>query len=126
VTRRTVVLIGLILCSFMAALEATVVSTAMPTVLGDLGGVEHHSWVFSAYLLASTVTVPVYGKPSDLYGRKPLLMFGVAPVAHREFKLDFAPAGQGLPGRDRSQRSSATTMEFVGWRWKNRDEWTTS
>jgi EmrB/QacA subfamily drug resistance transporter len=77
VSRRTVVLIGLILCAFMAAFEATVVSTVMPTVLGDLGGVEHYSWVFTAYLLASTVTVPVYGKLADLYGRKPVLLFGV-------------------------------------------------
>jgi MFS family permease len=47
-------------------------------VIGDLGGIEHYSWVFTAYLLASTVTVPLYGKLADLYGRKPLLLFGIA------------------------------------------------
>jgi EmrB/QacA subfamily drug resistance transporter len=62
----------------MAALEMTVVSTAMPTVIGDLGGIQHYSWVFTAYLLASTVTVPFYGKLADLYGRKPIMLLGIA------------------------------------------------
>src|SRR5438874_10256874 len=60
----------------MAAMEMTVVSTAMPTVVGDLGGIHFYSWVFTAYLLTSTVTVPLYGKLADLYGRKPVLLFG--------------------------------------------------
>ncbi len=77
-SRRAVVVTGLLCSVFLAALEATVVATAMPTVIAELGGVEHYSWVFSAYLLASTVTVPVYGKLADLYGRKPLLLFGIA------------------------------------------------
>jgi EmrB/QacA subfamily drug resistance transporter len=54
---------------FLAALEATAVGTAMPTVVGELGGVSRYSWVFSAYLLTSTTTVPLYGKLADLYGR---------------------------------------------------------
>ena len=62
----------------MAALEMTVVSTAMPTVIGDLGGIQHYSWVFTAYLLSSTVTVPLYGKLADLYGRKPIMLLGIA------------------------------------------------
>jgi len=62
----------------MAALEMTVVSTAMPTVVGDLGGIQHYSWVFTAYLLSSTVTVPLYGKLADLYGRKPIMLLGIA------------------------------------------------
>src|SRR5207248_2533278 len=61
----------------MAAMEMTVVSTAMPTVVGDLGGIHFYSWVFTAYLLTSTVTVPLYGKLADLYGRKPVLLFGI-------------------------------------------------
>src|SRR5262249_17507509 len=76
-SRRVLVIIGLLLTVSMAALEATVVSTALPTVIADLGGVEHYSWVFSAYLLASTVTMPIYGKLADLYGRKPLVLFGI-------------------------------------------------
>src|SRR3970040_125004 len=62
----------------IAALDATVVSTALPTVVGNLGGLSLFSWVFSVYLLASTVTVPLYGKLADIYGRKPVLLFGIA------------------------------------------------
>jgi EmrB/QacA subfamily drug resistance transporter len=68
--RRWVVTTGLLLGSFLAALEATVVSTAMPTVVASLGGLQHYSWVFSAYLLTSTATVPLWGRLSDLYGRR--------------------------------------------------------
>jgi len=50
----------------------------MPTVVGDLGGIHYYSWVFTAYLLTSTVTVPIYGKLADLYGRKPVLLAGIA------------------------------------------------
>ncbi len=71
---------------FIAAMEMTVVSTAMPTVVAELGGALHYSWVFSAYMLATTVTVPIYGKLADLYGRKPVMLvamviFLVASVA---------------------------------------------
>ena len=54
----------------LAALEATVVSTAMPTVITTLGGLAHYSWVFSAYLLTSTASVPIWGRLSDQYGRR--------------------------------------------------------
>jgi EmrB/QacA subfamily drug resistance transporter len=63
---------------FLAALEATAVGTAMPTVVADLGGVSRYSWVFSAYLLASTTTVPMYGKLADLFGR--LRIFTIAAL----------------------------------------------
>ncbi len=59
-------------------MEATVVATAMPTVIAELGGLELYGWVGSAYLLSSTVTVPLYGKLADLYGRKPVLLFSIA------------------------------------------------
>jgi EmrB/QacA subfamily drug resistance transporter len=62
----------------MAALEATVVSTAMPSVIGDLGGIGLYAWVTTAYLLTASVTVPIYGKLADMYGRKPVLLFGIA------------------------------------------------
>jgi EmrB/QacA subfamily drug resistance transporter len=61
---------------FLAALEATAVGTALPTLVADLGGVSRYSWVFSAYLLAATTTVPMYGKLADLYGRR--LIFTIA------------------------------------------------
>lgn len=62
--------LGVLLGIFMASMEATVVATAMPTIVGQLGGLEAYSWVFSGYMLTSTTTVPLYGKFSDLYGRR--------------------------------------------------------
>jgi len=76
--RRRFTVTALLFAMAMAAMEATVVGTAMPTVIADLGGLALYGWVGSAYLLASTVSVPVYGKLADLYGRKPLMFLGIA------------------------------------------------
>ena len=78
-SRKRVILvtIGIMLSLFLAAMEATVVATAMPTIVGQLGGLEQYAWVFSAYMLASTTTVPLYGKLSDLYGRRRLYVFAM-------------------------------------------------
>ena len=76
-THRPLVLAALVIAMFMAAIEATIVATALPTIAGKLGGLELYSWVFSAFLLMQAVTIPIYGKLSDLYGRKPILMFGI-------------------------------------------------
>jgi EmrB/QacA subfamily drug resistance transporter len=76
--QRLVVMIGVMTGMFVAALEATVVGTAMPTVIASLGGLNHYSWVFTAYIITSTVTVPVWGKLSDLYGRRLLYQCGIA------------------------------------------------
>src|SRR4051794_16269998 len=76
-TNRPMIVTGLILALAMGALEATVVATAMPTVIGDLGGIRYYAWIASAYLLASSVTVPIYGKLADIYGRKPIMLFGI-------------------------------------------------
>jgi EmrB/QacA subfamily drug resistance transporter len=76
-TRRILTVIALLLVTFMAAMEITVVSTAMPTVIADLGGIEHYAWVFTAYIVASTVTVPMLGKLADLYGRRPVMLLGI-------------------------------------------------
>jgi EmrB/QacA subfamily drug resistance transporter len=76
--RRTfVVFFGLMLGMLLAALDQTIVSTALPQITRDLGGFEHYSWVFSAYMLGATVTVPLYGKLSDIYGRRPLFLFAI-------------------------------------------------
>src|SRR4028119_2208742 len=75
--RRWAVTAGIMTGMFLAALEATVVGTAMPTVIASLGGLNRYSWVFSAYLITSTVTVPVWGKLSDLYGRRLLYQIGI-------------------------------------------------
>jgi EmrB/QacA subfamily drug resistance transporter len=73
-----VVFSGLLLGMFLAALDQTIVATALPTIVGELGGLDHLSWVITAYLLTSTASTPLYGKISDLYGRK--LMFQTAIV----------------------------------------------
>jgi EmrB/QacA subfamily drug resistance transporter len=76
--RRIRVIFGaLVLVLLLAALDQTIVSTALPTIVGDLGGIEHLSWVVTAYLLTSTVSGPIYGKLGDLYGRKPVLQVAI-------------------------------------------------
>ncbi|MBS2017912.1 MAG: MFS transporter [Deltaproteobacteria bacterium] len=77
-THRPLTVAALLLALFMAAMEMTVVSTAMPTVVAELGGALHYAWVFTAYMLTSTVTVPIYGKLADLYGRKPVMLIAMA------------------------------------------------
>ena len=74
---RTPVLIALVLTMALVAMDTTIVATAIPQVVGDLGGIDEVGWVFSVYLLAQTVTIPIYGKLADLYGRKPILVIGV-------------------------------------------------
>jgi EmrB/QacA subfamily drug resistance transporter len=69
---------GLMVTLLLAALDQTIVSTSLPTIVSDLGGITQYSWVFTAYLLASTVTVPLYGKLGDLYGRRPLFLVAIS------------------------------------------------
>ncbi len=69
--------IGLMAALAVAALDSTVVGTAMPTIIGQLGGLSEYAWVFSAYLLASTTTVPLYARLADIHGRKPVFLFGL-------------------------------------------------
>lgn len=76
--RVVIITIGVMLSLFMASMEATVVSTAMPTIVRQLGGLEIYSWVFSAFMLASTASVPLYGKLSDLYGRRSIYAIAMA------------------------------------------------
>src|SRR5437763_726447 len=68
---------GLMVALFLAALDQTIVATALPSIVGDLGGLAQYSWVFTAYMLASTVTVPLYGKLGDVCGRKGLMLFAI-------------------------------------------------
>lgn len=76
-TKRTLVLIAVMLAMFVGAVEATIVSTAMPAIAAELGGFSRYSWIFSSYLLMSTVTVLIYGKLADVFGRKPVFFFGL-------------------------------------------------
>jgi len=106
--RRVLIVIGaLMLGMFLAALDQTVVSTALPTIVGDLNGASHLSWVVTAYLLASTVSTPLWGKLGDLYGRKvffqaAIVLFlvgsALAGLSHSMIELILFRAVQGLGG----------------------------
>src|SRR5207344_217483 len=76
--RRILVILGaLMLGMLLAALDQTIVATALPTITGDLHGLNHIGWVVTAYLLAVAVVMPVYGKAGDLFGRKPVFQFAI-------------------------------------------------
>ncbi|MBI5943891.1 MAG: MFS transporter [Chloroflexi bacterium] len=103
--RIILVTIGIMLSLFLASMESTVVATAMPTIVGQLGGLEHYSWVFSAYMLTSTTAVPLYGKLSDMYGRRRIYVIAMAVfltgsvmsgLSTSMTQLIFARALQGL------------------------------
>ncbi|MEU7840276.1 MDR family MFS transporter [Micromonospora sp. NPDC049114] len=70
-------MLGLMTGMLLAALDQTIVGTALPTIVGELGGINHYSWVVTAYLLASTASTPLYGKMADLYGRRPVFLFSI-------------------------------------------------
>jgi EmrB/QacA subfamily drug resistance transporter len=120
---------GIMVTLLLAALDQTIVSTALPRIVSDLGGLSSYSWVFTAYMLATTVTVPLYGKLGDKYGRRPLFLFSIAVflvgsalcglaqnmtelVAFRAlqglgagglFPLSLATVGEIVPPRDRGR-----------------------
>lgn len=75
--KRGWILAALMLTMMLAAMDTTIVSTAIPQIVSDLGGFTKFSWVFSIYLLAQTITIPLYGKLADLFGRKHILIFGI-------------------------------------------------
>jgi EmrB/QacA subfamily drug resistance transporter len=101
------VMSALMTCLLLSALDQTIVSTALPTIVGDLGGLDHISWVVTSYLLSSTVSVPLFGKISDLYGRKPMLQITIvvflvgsvcAGLAQNMLQLILARGLQGVGG----------------------------
>ena len=75
--KRGWVLAALMITMTLAAMDITIISTVVPQIVSDLGGFSKFSWVFSIYLLAQTITIPLYGKLSDIYGRKRILIFGI-------------------------------------------------
>ncbi len=75
--RINIITAGVILSLFLASMEGTVIATAMPSIVAQLGGLSIYSWVFSIYMLASTTTVPIYGKVSDIFGRKKVFTFSM-------------------------------------------------
>ncbi|HET6683986.1 MAG TPA: MFS transporter, partial [Gaiella sp.] len=105
--RVRLIFAALMLVLLLASLDQTIVSTALPTIVGDLGGIEHLSWVVTSYLLASTVVGPLYGKLGDLYGRKIVLQSAIViflvgsalcGVSQNMFQLIVFRALQGLGG----------------------------
>src|SRR5438445_2940686 len=75
---RTQIVAAVLLGLFLAALDQTVVGTALPRIVTDLNGNDIYTWAFTAYLLTATISGPIYGKLSDLFGRRPVLLFAVA------------------------------------------------
>jgi EmrB/QacA subfamily drug resistance transporter len=105
--RVLVVFSGLLLAMLLAALDQTIVATALPTIVGELGGLERLSWVVTSYLLAQTVVTPLYGKLGDLYGRKGVLQTAIVifligsalcGLSHSMLQLIAFRAVQGLGG----------------------------
>lgn len=80
-SERGPILIALMLATSLVALESTILATAVPTIVADLGGFTQFPWLFSSYLLTQAVLVPVYGKLSDTFGRTPVLLFGIGVFA---------------------------------------------
>jgi MFS family permease len=104
--RRTAVLAALLLVTAVAAFEGTVVSTAMPTIIGDLSGLSLYSWVFSIYLLTSTVTMPLYGRLADLHGRRRVLLVSIV--------LFLVGAGACASARSMPQLIAARALQGLG------------
>jgi len=97
---------ALVLVTALASLESTVVSTAMPTIIGELHGLPVYSWVFSAYLLSATVTMPIYGRLADLYGRRRIMLIAIS--------LFVAGAATCAAARTMTQLIAARVLQGLG------------
>jgi EmrB/QacA subfamily drug resistance transporter len=120
--KLALVFAGLMLVMLMAALDATIVATALPTIAGDLGGLNHISWVTTAYLLAQTVVTPLYGKLGDQYGRRIVLQVGLVifligsalcGLSHTFIELIAFRAFQGLGGGGLTVSAQAAIGDVV-------------
>src|SRR3982750_1862154 len=120
---------GLLLVMLLAALDSTIVATALPTIVGELGGLSHLSWVVTAYLLAETIATPLYGKLGDLYGRKGVLQVGIAlfllgsalcGVSRSMTQLILFRAVQGLGGGGLMVTTQAVVGDLVAPRERGR------
>lgn len=126
---KVIVLVGLMLGMFLAALEQTIIATALPRIAGDLGGAEHLSWIVSSYLLTSTAVTPIYGKLSDLYGRKVMLQTAICVFLVTSLLCGFAGsmgqliifrALQGLGGGGLLAMAHATIADIISPRERGR------
>src|SRR5258708_2627506 len=121
-SRVRLVFAGVMLGMFLAALDQTIVATALPTIVGDLGGANHLSWVVTAYMLASTATTPLWGKLGDMFGRKTvfqvcIVIFLIGSVlcgqAHNMVQLISFRALQGIGGGGLMVLSMAIISDVV-------------
>ncbi len=130
-THRQVLVVfsGLMLGMLLASLDQTIVSTALPTIVGELGGLQHLSWIITAYLLTSTASMPLYGKLSDLFGRKKLFQFAIivflvgsalSGLAQSMIQLIGSRALQGLGAGGIITMSQATIGDIVSPRERGR------
>ncbi len=99
-------IISIMISLLLAALDSTIVGTAMPKIIGELHGMERYSWPFTAYMLFSTLAIVVFGRLSDLYGRKPVFLFGIL----------FFLFSSALCGLSRSGDLPQTPMIRLVWR----------
>ncbi|HET8995648.1 MAG TPA: MDR family MFS transporter, partial [Acetobacteraceae bacterium] len=90
--RRSLVLAACLMATFMAAVESTIVATAMPTIVADLGGFGLFSWVFAVYLLTQAIAIPIYGRMADIYGRRKVFYVGVGVFLTGSTLCGFAPS----------------------------------
>lgn len=123
------VVFGILLCILLAAIDQTVAVPAVPSIAADLNGFSHLSWIVSAYLLTSTAATPIYGKLSDIYGRRALLLpaivlFVIASLlcgaAQTLFQLILARALQGLGGAGLMAMAQAAIADVVSPRERGR------
>ena len=120
---------GIMLCIFLAAIDQTVVIPAVPSIAADLHGFSHLAWIVTAYLLTSTIATPIYGKLSDIYGRRALLLPGIVIFVIASMLCGFAQslpqlilarALQGLGGAGLMSMSQATIADVVSPRERGR------
>ena len=106
-SNRNLAAVGVMLVIFLFAIDATIVSTSMPTIVARLGGLELYSWVFSIYMLTSALTTPIFGKLADLYSKRRLMLIGIAIFLHRLDPVRRGPehgSDDRLPRRPRTRR----------------------
>jgi EmrB/QacA subfamily drug resistance transporter len=115
VSRRRFVMAACLMAQFMAAVEATIVGTAMPTIVADLGGFDLFSWVFAAYLLTQAASTPIYGRLADIYGRKRVFVAGAGLFVAASTACGFASSMVALVILRAIQGLGAGAIQPIAW-----------